>query len=98
MIPHYSYPLGHIQILGFFGHAAVRVHVSLNYSANVFLVDEFNYSYYKEGQRYSYYGGHATTSPVILNVPKTGDWYLVVDNGGADMGNINCNVSVETIG
>lgn len=98
MTPHYSYPLGHIQILGFLGHAAVRVHVTLNYAANVFLVDDINYSLYEKGLSYSYYGGHATSSPVVLSIPSSGNWYLVVDNGGGSMDGISCRVSTETIG
>lgn len=98
MIPHYSYPLGYVQILGWSGHAAVRVHVSLNYSANVFLVDDINYSSYKNGLSYNYYGGHATSSPVIISVPRTGNWYLVVDNGGDSMDGISCSVTTQTIG
>lgn len=98
MIPHYSYPLGYIQILGFLGHAAVRVHVTLNYAANVFLVNDINYSSYKDGLPYSYYGGYATSSPVVLSIPSTGNWYLIVDNGGDSMSGIFCSVSTETIG
>ena len=98
MIPHYSYSLGYVSILGWTGHAGVIVHVSLNYSANVFLVDDINYSNYKMGLPYTYYGGHATSSPVVLSVPRSGDWYVIVDNGGDDMGGINCSVSVQTIG
>lgn len=98
MIPHYAYPLGYIGILGWSGHAAVRVRVTLNYAANVFLVDELGYSFYKSGMSYSYYGGYATSSPVILSIPRSGTWYLVVDNGGDKMGSISCSVTTETIG
>ena len=31
MIPHYTYSLGYISILGWAGHAGVRVKVSLNH-------------------------------------------------------------------
>lgn len=61
------------------------VEVSLSGSAaNVFLVDSSNFSAYKAGRNYRYYGGHATRSPVRLQVPGSGHWYLVIDLGGYD--------------
>lgn len=51
-------------------------------AANVFLVDSSNFTSYKNGRRYSYYGGHATKSPVRLQVPRSGHWYAVIDLGG----------------
>jgi hypothetical protein len=51
-------------------------------AANVFLVDSSNFSSYKAGRRYTYFGGHAKQSPVRLQVPRAGHWYLVIDLGG----------------
>lgn len=59
----------------------VQVTLSGN-SANVFLVDSANFSSYKQGRQYRYYGGHATRSPVNLQIPSSGHWYLVIDMGG----------------
>lgn len=61
--------------------ATVEVTLQGN-AANVFLVDSSNFSSYKAGRRYRYYGGHATRSPVRLTVPNSGHWYLVIDYGG----------------
>ena len=50
--------------------------------ANVRLLDESNYSKYKRGEKHSYYGGHATTSPFRIHVPRQGPWHIVIDLGG----------------
>jgi hypothetical protein len=59
----------------------VEVTLSGN-AANVQLVDSSNLSNYKAGRRYTYYGGHATRSPVRLPIPSSGHWYVVIDLGG----------------
>lgn len=59
----------------------VEVTLSGN-AANVFLVDNSNFSSYRSGRRYTYFGGHATRSPVRLQIPRSGHWYLVIDLGG----------------
>ena len=59
------------------------VEVTLSGSAaNVFLVDSSNFSSYKAGRRYTYFGGHTKSSPVRLQIPRSGYWYLVIDLGG----------------
>jgi hypothetical protein len=63
------------------GGEVVEVILSGN-AANVFLVDSSNFSAYKAGRKYTYYGGHATRSPVRLQVPRSGQWYVVIDLGG----------------
>lgn len=62
-------------------------------AANVFLVDSSNFSNYKNGRRYRYYGGQARRSPVHLTIPSSGHWYLVVDLGGFP-GRVNYGVEV----
>ena len=63
------------------GGEVVEVTLAGN-AANVFLVDNTNFSAYRAGRNYKYYGGHATSSPVRLQIPHSGHWYLVVDLGG----------------
>ncbi len=60
-------------------------------AANVFLVDSSNFQSYKSGRRYSYYGGHATRSPIHLTVPRAGRWFAVVDLGGY-AGRVNASI------
>jgi Domain of unknown function (DUF1883) len=66
----------------FVGKLGTIAEVTLDRAANVLLMDPANYSTYKQGQPYRYYGGHATVSPFRLVVPSPGIWHVVVDLGG----------------
>ena len=72
--------------------AIVQVTLSGN-AANVRLVDSSNLRAFKSGRRHTYYGGHATRSPVRLAVPRTGHWHVVIDFGGLK-GRSKTNVQV----
>jgi hypothetical protein len=61
--------------------ASVPVTLSGN-AANVRLCDSANDSAFNAGRRATGYGGRATRSPVRLQVPRPGHWYVVVDYGG----------------
>jgi hypothetical protein len=74
------------------GGEIVEVTLSGN-AANVFLVDSSNFSSYKAGRRYTYYGGHTVKSPVRLQVPSSGRWYLVIDIGGYS-GSVNHSMRI----
>ena len=56
--------------------------VELTAAANVRLLDSSNFRKYRYGQWHRYYGGHYKISPVRLQIPKPGHWYVVVDLGG----------------
>lgn len=58
------------------------VQVVLDRQANVLLMDDANYSSYRCGRQYRYYGGVAKRSPVTLRAPCSGKWNVVVDLGG----------------
>jgi hypothetical protein len=58
------------------------VEVTLDKQANVRLLDSTNYSNYKLGKQYKYYGGLATKSPSHISPPSAGYWHLVIDLGG----------------
>jgi len=64
-------------------HEGTRVVFQLQGSvANVLLVDERNYAFYRTGRPFLYTGGHYKSSPVELTIPEDGHWYAVVDLGG----------------
>lgn len=67
--------LGHL-------HGGEIVEVRLTGQANVKLMTSSNYNAYKNGRRHTYYGGLATKTPVRLQVPSSGHWYVTVDLGG----------------
>jgi len=50
--------------------------------ANVRLFDGSNFRAFKAGRRAKGYGGFAKRSPVRLEIPRSGHWYVVVDLGG----------------
>jgi hypothetical protein len=51
-------------------------------ASGVFLVDDLNLRKLERDDSFTYYGGHATTSPVRLYVPSSGSWNAVVIPGG----------------
>ena len=59
------------------------VEVTLSGSAaNVRLLDSSNFQRFKSNRRHTFYGGHATRSPIRLSVPRAGRWHVVIDLGG----------------
>lgn len=51
-------------------------------AANVRLMDSSNLSNYKSGRQHHYYGGLAKQSPIHLQIPHGGNWYVTVDMQG----------------
>lgn len=58
------------------------VEVTLDKAANVKLMDSSNFSRYRAGDRYKYFGGYVTHSPFRVSVPHSGHWHVAVDLGG----------------
>lgn len=73
----------------------IIVEVTLNYSANVYLMEEEDYEKYCNCESFSYYGGRATQSPYRVKIPKAGHWHLVIDNGDDDMTGIITSVKTR---
>lgn len=59
----------------------VRVTLEGN-AANVRLMDSSNYRSFQRGEQHRYFGGHYDRSPVVLQVPNSGHWFVVIDYGG----------------
>jgi hypothetical protein len=62
-------------------------------AANVRLLDSSNFSSYRRGGQNRYYGGLAQRSPVRIEVPVSGRWYVAVDMQGLG-GSTNATVRV----
>lgn len=59
------------------------VEISLQGSAaNVRLMDSSNYQNYKNGREHKYKGGLVKQSPIRLQIPSSGHWYVTVDMQG----------------
>lgn len=60
-------------------NAGAFVEVTLSgVESDVFLVDDSNLASFERGGQYKYFGGHYNASPVILRVPSSGNWTVVV--------------------
>ena len=71
-----SYDLGELD-------AGDTVVVRLRGSApNVLLLDRRNFERYRAGLRFAFVGGLQRRSPVRLQVPRDGHWYVALDLGG----------------
>ncbi len=62
-------------------------------AANVRLLDDTNFSYFRTGRGHRAIGGYYTQSPIRLFVPSAGHWHVVIDFGGR-AGRTNASVSV----
>jgi hypothetical protein len=69
------------------------IQVELSRQANVLLLDDPNFSAYRGGRRYRYFGGHAERTPATLVPPRSGRWHVVVDLGGYP-GHVEASVAV----
>lgn len=69
------------------------VQVTLDRAANVLLMDSTNFSSYRQGGSFRYFGGQAVRSPVRLPVPHSGHWHVAIDLGGGG-GSIRSDVRV----
>lgn len=84
---HLFYDLGNLK-------EGSTVVVTLKNQANVQLMPRSEYSNYKAGRRYRYYGGRVTQSPFRISVPSGGHWVVAVDLGGY-AGRISASVTVQ---
>jgi hypothetical protein len=62
--------------------SVVQVNLSGN-AANVRLLDSANLQSYRARRSHRAVGGYYTRSPIVLQVPATGHWHVVIDYGGA---------------
>ncbi len=58
------------------------VEVTLTNAAYVRLMDSANFRNYRSGQRHKSYGGHFESTPVRLEIPNSGYWFVAVDLAG----------------
>ncbi|TXE58996.1 DUF1883 domain-containing protein [Serratia nematodiphila] len=58
------------------------VEVDCSHQCNIMIMSDSNFSNYKRGSRFQYYGGHYTHLPARITVPSSGSWNVVLDIGG----------------
>lgn len=62
-------------------------------AANVHLMDSANLQLYRYGQKFNCIGGSSKDSPVLLEIPSAGHWYVVVDLAG-ESGTVSSSVRI----
>ena len=62
--------------------AGVTIEITLSAVANVRLMNDSNFSLYKQAMKHQFVGGVARKSPIRLSIPKSGHWHVVVDMEG----------------
>ncbi|MDO9416935.1 DUF1883 domain-containing protein [Pararhizobium sp.] len=62
--------------------AGTQIEVTLSAVANVRLMNTYHFTAYKEALKHQFIGGVAKKSPIVITIPQTGDWHLVVDGEG----------------
>lgn len=67
--------------------------ITLSNGANVRLMSSSNFSAYQGGRPHRFIGGLAKRSPVRLQIPNSGHWWIVVDMQGL-RGSTNASVRV----
>jgi hypothetical protein len=58
------------------------VQVDCDTQCNVMLLSDTEFSNYRRGNRFKYYGGHYKRFPVRIPVPNSGYWNIIIDLGG----------------
>ena len=69
--------------------------VTINRSANAYLVNAQGYQNYLNGNDFKYYGGYATSSPYCIVIPSSNHWYVIIDNGDGPIAGITSSVKVK---
>ncbi len=59
------------------------VELDCDTQCNFMLTDDSNFSSYKRGGRFTYYGGHFKMFPAQIAAPESGFWNITIDLGGA---------------
>ena len=60
------------------------VELSCDTQCNFIITTDSEFSSYKRGNTYKYYGGHFKYFPACITAPHSGYWNITIDLGGAD--------------
>jgi len=71
----------HIHARDWLGTGA-KVKVDCDHQCNVLVMDDHNYSRYRRGDSYRYFGGFFKRLPALIGIPSSGHWNTVIDLGG----------------
>lgn len=60
------------------------VELTCKSTCNFMITDDSNFSSYKNGDIFSYYGGHFESFPAKITTPHSGDWNIIIDTPGGE--------------
>ncbi len=78
--------------------SSIVAEVTLNKPAYAYLVNAQNYQNYLEGKDFSHNGGYTTDIPFRIRITSSNHWYVIVDNGDGDIGDITASAKAKTVG
>jgi hypothetical protein len=61
--------------------AGGTVEVALGYAANVLVMNEENFAFYKENKPHRFTGGYIERSPYKAVLSEAGHWFVIIDSG-----------------
>ena len=67
--------------------------ITVDRKVNIYLLDNTNFQRYKDGNGFEYFSSSANGSPYSITVPRSGQWYIVLDLGGGT-GILNYSIKV----
>lgn len=70
------------------------VHVDCSHQINVLVMDDINYSSYKRGGRFKYFGGFYERFPVDITVPNSNNWNVVLALPPGRRANIQYSINI----
>lgn len=59
-----------------------KIIVNVDKITNVYLMDDKNYHVYKNGGEFKAVGEQGVNSEVVIEVPHSDNWHVVIDLGG----------------
>lgn len=69
----------------------LKIHLSS--PAHVMLLDDENYTLYKDEKEYDFYGKLAKRSPFAIKAPYAGSWHLVIEQADSRQ-DLSVNVQI----
>ena len=73
--------------------AGDTVRLDCNTQCNFMITTDSEFSSYRRGGPFRYFGGHFKMFPAFISVPHSDNWNITIDLGGG-AANINYNLSV----
>ena len=74
-------------------NAGDTVRLDCDTQCNFMLTTDSDFSSYRRGAQFRYYGGHFTHFPAFITAPHSGNWNMTIDLAGG-RANIRYNLNI----